>query len=280
MSKELERFKEGEMSFLKGGEGEPFLLLHGIPGSAFTWESAGMLLADHYQVIIPDFLGFGQSDPPKDDYYMETQALGIKKLLDKLGIKKLFLGGHDFGCPVSLTFMRLFPDLKINGLVLSATNVFKDTYIPPSLRIASIPLLNTIVFKAMVGNRMGIKMMYQNATKEKTALPWERFEKHLTPSGMDLTRRIFQRSLSDLKKNYQAIEDMLPNIRVPTLILWGEKDPFFANSVGKRIQQAIPGSSLEIYEHTGHFVPEEQPARVAHDIMNFFGNKMIMELKI
>ncbi|NJD54232.1 MAG: alpha/beta fold hydrolase [Candidatus Methanoperedens sp.] len=68
MSKELERFKEREMSFLKGGEGEPFLLLHGIPGSAFTWESAGMLLADHYQVIIPDFLGFGQSDPPKDDY--------------------------------------------------------------------------------------------------------------------------------------------------------------------------------------------------------------------
>lgn len=105
MSKELKRFKEGKTSFLKGGDGEPFLLMHGIPGSAFTWESAGMLLAERYQVIIPDLLGFGQSDIPEDDYYLETQAKGIKQLLDNLGINKLYLGSHDFGGPVLLTLM-------------------------------------------------------------------------------------------------------------------------------------------------------------------------------
>lgn len=277
MSKELKRFKEGETSFLKGGEGETLLLLHGIPGSAFTWESAGILLADHYQVIIPDLLGFGRSNMPGDDYYIESQARGIKQLLDNLGINKLYLGSHDFGGPVSLTLMRLFPNLTINGLVLSATNVFTDTHIPLPLRIASVPFLNTIFFKAMAGNKMGLRMMYLAATKEKTEASWQKFERHLTPSGMDFTRRIFARSLSDLKTNYQPIEDMLSGIIAPTLILWGDNDPFFATSVGERIHQAIPGSTLKIYEHTGHFVPEEQPSNVARDIMDFFGNKKIME---
>jgi len=240
--KGLKRHKEGEFSFLKGGEGEPFLLLHGIPGSAFAWE-------------------------------FETQAWGMKQLLDKLGIKKLYLGGHDFGGPVSLTLIRMFPNLTINGLVLSATNVFTDTYIPLPLRIAGVPFLNTIFFKAMVGNKMGMRMMYLAATKEKKEASWQKFERHLTLSGMDLTRRIFQRSLSDLKTNYQPIEDMLPGIKVPTLILWGKNDPFFSTSVGERIHNIIPESLLKIYEYTGHFVPEEQPSDVARDIMDFFGGK-------
>lgn|GEM_PF-1747257 len=229
------------MSFLKGGEGEPFLLLHGIPGSAFTWESAGMLLAYHYQVIIPDLLGFGESDMPENDYYIEAQASGIKHLLDKLGINKLYLGSHDFGGAVSLTLMRLFPNLTIKGLALSATNVFTDTHIPLPLRIASVPFLNTIFFKAMAGNKTGLHMMYQVATKEKMEATWQKFERHLTPSGMDFTRRIFQRSLSDLKTNYQPMEDMLSGIKVPTLILWGKNDPFFATSVGERTHCAIQG---------------------------------------
>jgi len=170
--------------------------------------------------------------------------------------------------------MRMFPDLSINGLVLSATNVFTDTYIPPPLRIASVPFLNTIFFKAMAGNRIGMRVMYLSATKEKSEASWEKFERHLTPSGIDFARRIFQSSLSDLKTNYRQIEDMMPSIAIPTLILWGENDPFFAISVGERTHHAIKGSNLKIYEHTGHFVPEEQPSRVARDIMDFLGSKM------
>ena len=118
-----------------------------------------------------------------------------------------------------------------------------------------------------------MRMMHLAVTKNKKETTWEKFERHLTPSGIDFTRRIFQRSLSDLKTNYQLIEDMLSSIGIPTLILWGENDPFFAISVGERTHQAIHGSSLKIYEHTGHFVPEEQPSGVASDIMEFFGRK-------
>jgi pimeloyl-ACP methyl ester carboxylesterase len=266
----LERLNEGELSFLRGGEGEPLVLLHGIPGSAYAWEAPGRQLADRYQVIIPDLLGFGRSAPPRRDYYMDAQAVAIRELLVELGLNRLYLGGHDFGDPVALTLMRLFPKLEIRGLVLSATNVFTDTHVPLPLRTARIPDLSPAFYKAMVGNRLGMRMMYLAATKDKSAVSWERFSQHLTPVSIDLTRRIFQRSLADLRANYRAIENMLPTIMSPTLVLWGANDPIFAASVGERVHRTIPGSRLKIYEDTGHFVPEERPSRVAQDILDFF----------
>ncbi len=273
MDKILTRKKLGPISFLSGGEGEPFLLLHGIPGSAYAWESVGISLADRYEVIIPDLLGFGESDAPTDDYYMEAQANALKQLLDNLGVTTLCIGGHDFGGPVGLTLLRMFPELTIQGLVLIDTNTFTDTYVPPPLRIASIPVLNTLFFKAIAGNRFGMRMMYWAATKQNAALPWSMFRRHLTTSGIEHTRRIFQRSLADLKTNYRSIETMLPEISVPTLILWGDSDPFFAASVGERMRKLIPGSTLKIYRQTGHFVPEERPSNVAIDIMEFMDLK-------
>ena len=161
----LERLKEGELSFLRGGEGEPLVLLHGIPGSAYAWEASGRQLAERYQVIIPDLLGFGRSDPPRGDYYISAQAVAIRELLVYLGLKSLYLGGHDFGAPVALTLMRLFPELEVRGLVLSATNVFTDTHVPLPLRTARIPYLSTVFYKAMVGNRLGMRMMpFRNPT--------------------------------------------------------------------------------------------------------------------
>ena len=101
-------------------------------------------------------------------------------------------------------------------------------------------------------------------------LTWERFARHLTDGGIDLTRRIFQKSLADLKGNYQAIQDMLPHLSIPTVVVWGDKDPFFAVSVGERTARAIPGARLVVYEETGHFVPEEQPERLAAEIARSF----------
>ena len=246
------------------------LLLHGIPGSSLAWKNAGAHLAEKYQVVIPDLRGFGQSDWPHGDYYMTAQAEALKDLLNVLGITNLYLGGHDFGGPVAVTLMRLFPEFQVKGLVLSATNVFTDTYVPPPLRLAKGPGLSTIMFAAMAGDRAGLWLMYQAATKNKREASWTQFKQHLTPTGMKLTRLIFQRSLADLQGNYREVEAMLGRIDVPTLVLWGDRDPFFAPSVGERIQKVIPDSELTIYASTGHFVPEERPREVSEDILTFF----------
>ena len=266
----LTRVTSGRLSVLRGGRGTPMVLLHGIPGSAHTWESVAESLTGSHDVIAPDLLGFGESAWPGDDYYMETQARALRETLTLLGVSECYLAAHDFGGPVALTMLRLFPELRVRGLLLAATNVFTDTYVPPPLRLARVPILGTAFFHFMAGNRPAFRMMHLQACVARQTLTWERFARHLTDGGIDLTRRIFQKSLADLKGNYQAIQDMLPHISVPTVVVWGDKDPFFAVSVGERTARAIPGARLVVYEETGHFVPEEQPERLAAEIARSF----------
>ncbi len=269
MNMELDRFKQDGISYLRGGAGDAFILLHGIPGSSNSWEQVGIQLKDQFQVIIPELLGFGESDSPRGDYYMTQQANSLHELLADLGITSAYLAGHDFGGPVALTMMRLFPEFDVKGLILSDTNVFTDTFIPIPLRMAKLPLLATPFFKMMAGNFLGMRMMYQQAFVNKSETSWRNFKKHLTRDGMELTAKIFQRSVADLKGNYGEIETMLPGIDVPTLVLWGAKDPFFSVAVGQRTHEAIKNSILKVYPETGHFVPEERSAEVGQDIIDF-----------
>lgn len=266
----LTRHKHAGISYLTAGQGEPFLLLHGIPGSSYAWEDVGEQLSDHYRVIIPDLMGFGESDAPAGDYYMADQAHALKRLLDTLAVSSLFVAGHDFGGPVALTMLRLYPELHINGLVLTQTNLFTDTPIPPPLQVARVPLMNTPVFWLMIGNLPALYLTYLAATRQKRNLPWADFRRHLTPHGINLTRRIFQRSLADLPRNYGDTQAVLSQVTCPTLVLWAASDPFFSVATGERVQQAIVKSSLKVYEHTGHFVPEERAQEVSEDIVNFF----------
>lgn len=254
---------------MMGGEGPPVVFLHGIPGSALTWEAVAIRMREQYRVIVPDLRGFGWSEQPVGDYYMEGQARAVKRLLDVLGVEECTLVTHDFGGPVGLTMMRLFPDLSVRGLVLSDTNVFTDTYVPPPLRVAKIPVVNTLFFQLLVGNRFGLRLLYERAVEEKDTAPWSNFQRHLTPSGMAMSRRIFQRSLADLEANYGDIERMLPAIQCRTLVLWGDGDPFFSTGVGERTRAAIPDAELIVFDETGHFVPEERPEEVATAILDF-----------
>ncbi|HXF61160.1 MAG TPA: alpha/beta hydrolase [Caldilineaceae bacterium] len=267
MEERLHRRRAGGLSFLMGGVGEPLLLLHGIPGSAESWLMVGMRLANRFRVIIPDLLGFGASEAAPAASYMEDQARAVRQLLAHLRITELYLGGHDFGGPVALTLLRLFPELSARGLILSATNLFTDTRLPLSLRIARTPGLSSLFFWGMAGNRLGLRLLYNNAARNKEDIPWRRFRRHLTRSGIAQTRYIFQRSLSNLRANYQELEGMLPHLTCPSLVIWGDEDPFLAVDVGERLRATLPDAILKVYAFTGHFVPEERPIETAEDII-------------
>ncbi len=264
------RRKACGLSYLDMGSGPDLVLLHGIPGSAFSWAAVGEWLSADFRVVIPDLLGFGASDPPAGEYYMQAQAERLAALLDCLGIRECLLGGHDFGGPVAVTLRRLFPQVRVTRLILSATNLFTDTHVPWPLRLAKVPLLATPLFWVLAGNRLGLRLMHQAAAVQKGTCTWGDFQRHLTPGGVSLTRRIFQRSLANLAENYREVERSLGTIDVPTLLLWGDGDPFFPTSVAHRCQSAIPGSRLRVLERTGHFVPEERPQAVAGEIRALF----------
>jgi pimeloyl-ACP methyl ester carboxylesterase len=251
------------------------VLLHGIPGSAHTWEKAGTLLSAHYDVIIPDLRGFGGSETTAKelhldhDFYLEAHAEAVHRLLSTLKIESFYLGGYDFGGPVALTLLQLFPDQDVHGLILSATNLFTDPDVPPPLRLAGVPVLGPAIFRLFAGTRPGLRLLYRIAAHNKAAFQKKDFAKHLTPTGRQQTWRIFHRSLSNLQETYKDVEAMLPSLDLPTLVLWGDRDPFFSVEMAKRLVNTLPRGSLSLLQNTGHFVPEERPEMVAWHVDDF-----------
>jgi pimeloyl-ACP methyl ester carboxylesterase len=267
MQERLYRRRAGGLSFLMGGDGAPLLLLHGIPGSAEAWLKVGARLTTRFRVIIPDLLGFGASQPAPTDTYMEEQARAVRALLAHLRITELYLGGHDFGGPVAVTLLHLFPELSARGLILSATNLFTDPPVPLPLQLAKAPGLNRLFFWGLAGNQLGLRMFYESAVKNKEEAPWSQFRRHLSSGAVAQTRRILQRSLTNLHADYLEVEKMLPRLTSPALVIWGDEDPFFSVGVGQRLRASLPDAILKVYAFTGHFVPEERPIETAEDIL-------------
>ena len=276
MDERLHRRRGAGLSFLMGGDGEPLLLLHGVPGSSQSWQKVGMKVASRFRVILPDLIGFGASDAPADAFDLEAQAKSIRALLNYLQIDRFYLGGHDFGASVAVTLMRLYPELNVRGLILSSTPLFSEQRTPFPMSLARLPLFNSLFAWGMAGNRLGLRMLYETATENKDEAQWRDFRRHLTNGSIKLTRRILQESMANSQDTYAEIEATLPEINCPTLLLWGDDDPFLTVNVGERARAVLPNALLKVYAYTGHFVPEERPLESAEDIALRFTDAPLM----
>ena len=258
--------------------GPPVLLLHGIPGWRGTWRAAGQLLAKHHRVVIPDLAGFGDSDPPRQPMHATGHATMMFALLDRLGVEDVHLCGFDFGGPIAVSMCRLQP-ARIKTLTLLATNTFTDTPIPAPLQIARVPYLGEAAFRLMMG-KLGLTMMWFAAVKKRRAFPLARYRQVLQfAHGLRSTRQVFVQSLRNLRTLYQPVQDALASVTAPTLVIWGDSDPFFPVDIGRRTAKAIPGARFLLVRECGHFVPEEHSDQVATAITTLIASATIAGLQ-
>ena len=98
------------------GQGEPLLLIHGMAGSSQTWRAILPQLAKKYRVIAPDLLGHGRSSKPRTDYSLGAFAVGLRDLLDELGVKSATVVGPRWVVASRCSF---FISIPITAVVLS-----------------------------------------------------------------------------------------------------------------------------------------------------------------
>lgn len=240
----------------------PVLLLHGIPGWRANWCAVAEELSDERRLIVPDLLGFGDSSAPDEDFHAFGQAHALLGLLDALGVARADVVGFDFGGPVAVALSTLARE-RVRSITVISANLFTDTPIPGPLKLARVPLVGDAFFRMAFG-RAGLYAMWRSATRRRDRFPLREYRRALTHAGaVRWTRRIFFESMKDLPRWYGETERALRALNVPALVLWADRDPFFAVQEGERLARAIPRARLVVLEDTGHFVPEEQPAAVA-----------------
>jgi pimeloyl-ACP methyl ester carboxylesterase len=258
---------DGEhMALHVAGSGPDVVLLHGIPGSASAWDQVAARLAEEHRVVVPDLLGFGGSSRPRDPerIWAEGQRDALLLALDRLGIQRAAIVGHDFGGPVALLLLAARPQLATH-LVLAATNAFPDTPIPFPLATVTWPLIGPLAERALLSGSALLATLRLGVGRPRVRL--DRGSYLGDRAQRRAIRSIFATSLRALSDRYGPIAESLPSIGVPTVVLWGDRDPFFPVEQGRRLADAIPGARLVVYEGAGHFLPEERAEAFAAEIL-------------
>jgi haloalkane dehalogenase len=247
-------------------DGPAALLLHGYPESSFMWRHAlDALAAEGWRAIAPDLLGFGDSGshPP---HTWERHVESIERFRSDLGLDRVALVMHDWGGLIGLWWACEHPG-AVSALVISASGFFPDGKWHGVAQAARTPGTGEEMVEGMT--REGFEaLLRQNGS----GFDDESLDEYWKCFG-DATRRRghleFWRS-ADFEK-LERFDGRLAELGVPTLLLWGETDPFAFVSSAHRFQREITGADLVMVEGAGHFVIDDDPERCAQEIASFLG---------
>ena len=250
------------VAYRRAGEGEPIILLHGIPTSSRLWDFAGAGLAGDFDVIAPDLVGYGRSDKPLDrDVSVSAQADLMTSLMDALRIERATVVGHDIGGAVAQILTVRRPE-RVTRLGLVDSVCFDSWPIPQmtALRHAA-PLVSKLpsgwIFTAL-GSALERDLPDRARESLQASLAvWDR-----SPE----TVGAFLRNVEALDSSHtEAIAGDLGKIGVPVHVVWGAADPYQRPVWAVRLRDAIPGATLRLVD-AGHFVPWERPDELVTEI--------------
>jgi len=269
-----ETLRGHDLWFLERGEGPAVLFVHGLTGSYRHWEHLVDALAEDHRVLAPDLFGHGQSAKPMGDYSLGGHAATLRDLLDRLGIDRVTLVGHSLGGGIAMQFCYLFPD-RVERLVLVSSGGLGRS-VSPLLRAATLPgaewVLPLIASRWIRGGAekvgRGVARTGWRASSDLVEA-WRGF----TSLADAESRRAFlatTRSVIDPGGQTVTAHDHLPlAVDIPTLIVWGTKDRVIPAWHATTAHQAIPGSTVELFEGAGHYPHLDDPERFAALLESF-----------
>ncbi len=253
--------------YLEKGEGTPLVLIHGYTSSTYTWRDQFAELAKQYRVIAVDLKGFGFSDKPDGDYSRRAQGEVVARLLDKLNIERAWLVGNSMGGETALNVAADHPE-KVLGLVLidsAGVKVQGRTSLAPwYLQLPVVGRLLTAL--ALTSDRL-VRAGLEKSFYDDSKITDERVSAYYQP----LRTLGGQLSATRARAQFELfpVEDKIPLIKAPTLIIWGAEDELIPLEAGRKLNELITGSKLVVFDKCGHVPQEEMPERVLNEITGF-----------
>ncbi|WP_418958220.1 alpha/beta fold hydrolase [Streptomyces tritici] len=240
-----------------GPDGIPVVLVHGYVDSWWTFEPMLRRMPSALHAYAPTQRGHGDADKPPDGYLPEDFADDLVAFLDALGLDRVVLvGGSSGGVQARITAGRR-PD-RVAGLVLLGTPaVLADK---PGVREVweTVRTLEDPVDRAFA----------EDFARGLTAAPVGRgFLETVIDENLKAPARVWRAALRGLLET--DLRATLTGILVPTLVVWGDRDPLLPRTDQQTILDTVPDSRLTVYEGVGHVAYWEAPDRVLRDVTAF-----------
>ena len=248
-----------EIAYQRGGEGTPVVLVHGAGDDSRIWQPQLSALADEFTVVAWDEPGAGRSSDVPSGFGLEDYAACLAGLIEALDLEPVHLLGLSWGGVVALQTYADHPQLV--GTLLLA-----DTYAGWKGSLAADDV------RARVA---GVRQMLTAPAGDRTAHVPGLFAgdapRAFAPLLAELAAGARRESLAtQLAAMAEAdLRVLLPQIAVPTLLVWGEQDLRSPLSVARQFEQAIPDATLVVLPDCGHLSNLEQPARFNEAVRSF-----------
>ncbi len=242
---DLEEYKT---AYLEGGDApssDPILFLHGWTTSTAPYRETLSLLCQRYRVIAPDLPGFGKCTYPKCVRDHTSYVNCIVSFLEALNIQRAHVIGHSGGGAVAIALAATMPSL-VSSLIIS-----ESTGIP----LGAMP---SVALRRLIG------MVMQ--TPKVKPVPMLQFWQALLHNWVFRTQNMIQSSRLALEKD---LRPLLPQIKSPTLVLWGGSDRFIPLQFAYEFSQSIPGATMIVAEGEYHEWAMFRPEKFVPMIFDF-----------
>ncbi|MBU6951195.1 alpha/beta fold hydrolase [Hahella sp. HN01] len=245
-------------AYLSAGEGAPVICLHGAGAGAVTWYPSLGALSQHFHVIAPDIVGYGESDKPDAPYDRPYFSAWLQDFMAALAIPKAHIVGLSQGGAIALQFALDCPD-KVDKLVLVDAAALGAR---PSLRpMVGMIWLNS--FPSALANRFFTPSLLFDTGKRDPNHAHYSIEVLKRPGGKNPFTQGRGAAVAALP------EEALRGIHNETLIIWGEQDQLFAIEHGEAAARLMPNAKLHRIPRAGHLPLMDQPALFNQALLDF-----------
>lgn len=265
-----------------GPQGAPaVLLLHGFPSSSHMFRDLIPVLADRFRVVAPDYPGFGLSGMPGPADYAYTfdhLAETVAGFTDAVGLTEYALYMQDYGGPVGFRLATARPD-RVRGLVVQNANAYleglSENLAPLSAYMADpTPETEAPVRGFLTADTT--KFQWTHGTRHPERIDpafWVHDQYFLDRPGNDAVQLALFRDYATNPPLYPAWQAYLRTRRPPTLVVWGENDPFFTPAGAEAFRRDVPEAEVHLLD-TGHFVLADHAGEVAGLMRGFLGERL------
>ena len=252
-----------KIRYLESGNSEnTVVLVHGLGASAERWEFVIPLFNKYFRVIVPDLIGFGYSDKPLVDYTSEFFSEFLKNFLKEIGIEKSKIIGSSLGGQICAQYASENID-SIEKLVLVS---------PSGAMNHSTPALDAYVLAALYPDKAGVENAYKMMAGPGRKIPPNIIEDFVTRMKLPNAKMAFMSTLLGLK-NAENITEKLKTISVPTLIVWGERDPVIPIKYADSFVSGIKDCRFYRIDNCGHTPYVDEPENFSKLVIDFLREK-------
>jgi pimeloyl-ACP methyl ester carboxylesterase len=280
--------RDVSIAYGEAGTGQPLFLLHGIGSWSYSWRNSVAPLSQQFRVICPDAKGHGFSQACSGSETPGHQIVELARIVEALSDRPAILVGESMGALTALGVAQRYPEL-VDRLILINIPIFPQQLPSLGMRLLSYLPLDAVRLVDQLQLSRPIAPLVQYVTRiareEVVVNPAEITDEdiywltypYIYRAGpllqfaidLQLAAEEIQRLQQKQPNLISQIQNDLPKVTCPTLILWSDQDRWFPREDGEALKERLPHAQFQILPNSGHNASGSNPVAVNAAILEF-----------